>query len=66
MPAIKIPRGDLLAGIKPGVWVAISPDQDRVIATGKTVDEVIRKVREAGEEEPFFIRVPEKGSALIF
>lgn len=65
MPAIKIPSGELLAGIKPGTWVAISSDQDRVIVTGKTVDEVVRKAKAEGEEEPFIICVPEKSSALI-
>src|ERR1035438_10394434 len=50
MLAIKIPSAELFANIRPGLWVAISPDQDRVICTAKTLEEVERKAKEQGEE----------------
>jgi hypothetical protein len=65
MLAIKIPSAELFANIRPGLWVAISPDQDRVICTAKTLEEVERKAKEQGEEDPFVMRVPDDNSALI-
>jgi hypothetical protein len=65
MPAVKIPSADLLADIRPGLWVAISQDQDRVVCTGETVEEVLRKVREDGEKDPVIMRVPPNNSAWI-
>ena len=65
MPAVKIPNADLLADIRPGLWVAISQDQERVICTGETMEEVLRKVREKGEKDPVIMRVPANNSAWI-
>lgn len=65
MPAIKLPSEELLSEIPPGTWVAISQDQDRIISTGHSLDEVLGKAAEQGERDPFIIRIPEKSSALI-
>ncbi|MGB8673916.1 MAG: DUF5678 domain-containing protein [Candidatus Acidiferrales bacterium] len=66
MPAIKTFDEELLTGIAPGTWVAISPDQERVVATGSTIEEAIQGAKEAGEKKrPFIIRVPVENSALI-
>jgi hypothetical protein len=66
MLAIKIPNPEIFSNVRPGLWVAISQDQDRLICTGETLDEVARMAKEQGEEEPFVMRVPEDNSALIF
>jgi hypothetical protein len=65
MPAVKTLSEELIRGIPPGTWVAISEDQERVVATGETIDGVLQKAREGGEPHPFVIRVAEKNSALI-
>jgi hypothetical protein len=65
MLAIKIPHAELLSNVRPGLWVAISQDQDRLICTGETLDEVERKAKEQGEEDPFVMRVPHNNPALI-
>jgi hypothetical protein len=65
MPAIKTLNEDLLAGIVPGTWAAISENQEKVVAVGQSVEEVLKHAREAGEENPFVIRVPLKNSALM-
>jgi Family of unknown function (DUF5678) len=66
MPAVKTFNEVLLAGIAPGTWVAISPDQERVVATGATIEEAVRKAKDSGEKkQPFIIRVPVENSALI-
>jgi len=66
MPAVKTFDEELLAGIAPGTWVAISPDQERVVGTGATIEEAIQKAKDSGEKkQPFIIRVPVENSALI-
>ena len=52
-------------GIEPGTWVAISFDQERVVATGSTVEETLKQARAAGEQQPFIVRVPIEYGALI-
>jgi hypothetical protein len=37
MPAIKTLNEELLKGIPPGTWVAISEDQQRVVGIGATI-----------------------------
>jgi hypothetical protein len=65
MPAVKTLNPDLLADIALKTWVAISEDQEKVIATAPTLEEVLALSREAGVEHPFVILVPERNSALI-
>jgi hypothetical protein len=65
MAAIRTLDEQLLVGIAPGTWVAISNDQDEVIATGESIEAVLEKSREKGTPHPFVIRVPEQNSALI-
>lgn len=57
----------LLADIPKGAWVALSKDQERVIAYAAELEEVLRKSEEAGESDPIITRVPEVETAtLIF
>ena len=65
MPALKTLDKELLAAIPPGKCVAISPDQERVLGTGDTIDEALQEARRKGEDKPFVIRVPQETSALI-
>ena len=41
-----------LEGMPEGMWVAMSCDQSRVVATGKTLDEAIKGAAAAGEDSP--------------
>jgi hypothetical protein len=66
MPAIQTPNAVLFSDIQPGRWVAISKDQRKVIGTGRTMKEAVRKAEANGEKQPFITRVPLKNSALIF
>jgi Family of unknown function (DUF5678) len=65
MPAVKTLNEELLSGIAPGTWVAISEDQEKVVGTGSTIEEAIKKAKENGQEKPYVIRVPSEHSALI-
>jgi folylpolyglutamate synthase/dihydropteroate synthase len=55
----------LLANVPKGAWVALSSDEERVVAYASELAEVIKKAEESGESNPVVIRVPEDGSTLI-
>ena len=65
MSVVKMFSEDLLSNIAPGEWVAISVDQESVVATAPSLDELLALSRTAGIEHPFVIRVPFQNSALI-
>jgi len=56
----------LLANIPKGAWVALSRDQDRVIAYAPDLQEVLQKSKDAGENDPIVTRVPEAGTPTLF
>jgi hypothetical protein len=62
---VKTLSEELLADIAPNTWVAISENQETVVATAASLDEVLALSRNAGIEHPFVIRVPQRNSALI-
>lgn len=64
MPAVK-ELSELLQGIPKGSWVALSSNEERVIAYAATLEQVLAKAKEAGEERPVVIRVPETDSAVF-
>lgn len=55
----------LLAGLPKGVWVALSKNEDRVMAYAAELDEAIQKAKAAGEDDPVVIRVPEAESSTF-
>jgi len=56
----------LLIGVPKGAWVALSRDEERMVAYAAELQEVLDKAKGAGESEPVVIRVPEaEASALI-
>jgi len=55
----------LLAEVPRGAWVAISKDQERIIAYAAELQEVLQKAKEAGENDPIVTRVPETDGAPI-
>jgi hypothetical protein len=65
MPAVK-DFSKILADIPKGFWVALShDDEDRVVSFDAKLEEAIRKAKEAGEDDPVVIRVPDTPSALF-
>lgn len=42
----------------PGLWVALQDDEKTVLASGKTVQEVMKKAQQKGFNEPILFRVP--------
>lgn len=41
-----------------GLWVALKDDQKTVVASGKTVKEVMGKAQKRGFKEPILFKVP--------
>ena len=56
----------LLVGIPKGAWVALSKNEERVMAYAVELQDAINKSKLKGENDPVVIRVPETdGSTLI-
>ena len=55
----------LLVGVPKGAWVALSRDEDRVVAFASELQEALKKAKEAGESDPVVIRVPESDAATL-
>ncbi len=64
MPTVK-DLSKLLAGVPKGSWAAISRDETRVLAYSADLDEALDKAKEAGEDDPIAIRVPEVDVAVF-
>lgn len=43
-----------------GLWVGLKDDEKTVVASGKTVKEVMEKAQKKGYEKPILFRVPTK------
>jgi hypothetical protein len=55
----------LLAEIPKGDWVALAHDETRVVAYGAELQNVVRRAKESGEDDPVVIRVPQTEAALL-
>jgi hypothetical protein len=55
----------ILEGVPKGAWVALSKDEERVVAYSAELQDAIQKAKDAGEANPIVIRVPEDGSNLL-
>ena len=64
MPAVK-DISKLLTGIPKGAWVALSSDQERIVAYAAELQEALQKAKSAGEDDPVMVRVPEDESILL-
>lgn len=55
----------LLVGVPKGAWVALSKDEERLIAFAAELPDAIQKAKDAGENDPVVIRVPESDNATL-
>jgi hypothetical protein len=55
----------LLVGIPKGAWVALSSDQERVVAYAPELQDALQKSKAAGEDHPPGVGVPEDESILL-
>jgi hypothetical protein len=49
----------LLVDVPKGAWVALSKNEDKVVAYAAELQDAIQKAKEAGENDPVVVRVPE-------
>ena len=56
---------ELLKGIPPGAWVAISETQNRALAFGLDAQTVHDKAQQMGEDQPLMVRVPDQTLAMF-
>jgi hypothetical protein len=56
---------DLLEGIPPGAWVAISEQQHKALAYGVDAQTVFNEALEKGEKLPLMVRVPDQNLAMF-
>jgi hypothetical protein len=64
MPALADTRLEALRSAKPDSWVALAEDESKIVATGATYEEVVRKSEEAGVTEPLILKIPPSWSPL--
>jgi hypothetical protein len=55
----------LLVGIPKGAWVALSKDEEHVLAYAAELLDVLKKANESGEKDPIIIRIPESDSSTL-
>jgi hypothetical protein len=56
----------LLVDVPKGAWVALSKDEEHLIAYAAELQDAIQKAKDAGENDPIVLRVPEAdGSTLL-
>jgi hypothetical protein len=58
-------RVKALQAAPPDGWVAFSADEERVVAYGKSYDDVVAKAEENGESDPVIMKVPPTWSTLV-
>jgi hypothetical protein len=49
----------LLVNVPKGAWVALSKNEDKVVAYAAELQDAILKAKDAGENDPVVVRVPE-------
>jgi hypothetical protein len=55
----------LLVDVPKGAWVALSKDEEKVVAYAAELQEALKKAKEAGENDPVVVRVPEADGATL-
>jgi hypothetical protein len=57
---------EIVKGVPPGAWAAISELDQRVIACGTDMQAVLQEAREKGESVPLMVKIPERPEMLFF
>jgi len=57
---------ELMDGLPPGAWVAISTDEHKVLTYGDDAEDVLDRARKLGVAGPFIGRVPQEEETLMF
>jgi len=57
---------ELMKGIPPRTWVALSADESYVVATGNTYQEAVAGAHDKGEDDPVVAIAPEHDGLRLF
>ncbi len=52
-------EAELLEGIRPRTWVALSADESRVVGTGASYGDAVDRASEQGETDPILLMTPD-------
>jgi hypothetical protein len=55
----------LLKDVPPGLWVALSNDETRVLGSGSTMKEASYQAQQKGEKNPVLIKMPLEGEGSV-
>lgn len=55
----------VLGEAPPGAWVALSPDEKRVLGTGNSMQAAALQAQLRGENHPVLVRMPLAGEGLV-
>ena len=55
----------LLVNIPKGAWVALSHDEERVVAYAAELQDALQKAKECGEPDPIVLRIPEADNKTL-
>lgn len=58
-------RIEALKNAPPDGWAAFSEDEQRIVAYGKTYDEVVETAKTAGVSDPVVVKIPENWNDRI-
>jgi hypothetical protein len=59
-------EAELLKGIPPRTWVALSADESRVVGTGSSYGEAVDRAGEQGESDPILLMTPPSDGIQVF
>lgn len=50
---------------EPSSWIALSSDESRVVASGKTYQDAVERAAESGEHDPILIKTPDQWRPIV-
>lgn len=56
---------ELLKSVPPGAWVAISEEEEKVVAYGADIQQVIAAAHGKGLKQPLIVKVPDRQEILF-
>jgi hypothetical protein len=58
-------RLKMLREAEPGSWLALSSDESHLVASAKTLDEVLDRAEMAGHSDPLIVKAPTTLAPLV-
>jgi hypothetical protein len=64
-PVVPIDLTAVLKNAPAGEWIALSQQEDRIVGTGKTVEQAIKAANENGEKNPIVMKIPPASTLIL-